>query len=50
MKFEHPEFYGNPIKQGECEIFHFKNWQDFTGNERFNIEERNLGSQVRLVY
>ena len=28
MKFEHPEFHDHPIKRGECEIFHFKNWQE----------------------
>ena len=28
MKFEHPEFYGNPLKCGKREIFHFKNWQE----------------------
>lgn len=28
MKFEHPEFYDNPVKCGKREIFHFKNWQE----------------------
>lgn len=28
MKFEHPEFLGNFIKRGKCEIFHFRNWQE----------------------
>lgn len=28
MKFEHPEFYGNPVKCGKCEVYHFKNWQE----------------------
>lgn len=28
MKFEHPEFWGNPAKRGKCEVYHFKNWQE----------------------
>ena len=28
FKFEHPEFRDNPAKRGECEVFHFKNWQE----------------------
>ncbi len=28
MKFEHPEFYDNPVKRGKCEVYHFKNWQE----------------------
>lgn len=28
MKFEHPEYAGNPSKQGKCEVLHFKNWQE----------------------
>ena len=27
MKFEHPELYNNPVKRGNCEVYHFKNWQ-----------------------
>lgn len=28
MKFEHPEFWNNPIKHGKCEVFRFKDWQE----------------------
>lgn len=28
MKFEHPEFYNNPVMCGKCEVYHFKNWQE----------------------
>lgn len=28
MKFEHPEFWDNPVKCGKREVFHFKNWQE----------------------
>lgn len=28
MKFEHPEFWENPVKRGKCEVFHFRNWQE----------------------
>ena len=28
MKFEHPEFWENPIKRGKCDVFHFENWQE----------------------
>lgn len=28
MKFEYPEYYANPAKQGKCEVYHFKNWQE----------------------
>lgn len=28
MKFEHPEFWYNPVKRGKREVFHFKNWQE----------------------
>ncbi len=28
MKFEHPEFYNNPVKRGKCDVYHFKNWQE----------------------
>ena len=28
MKFEHPEYAGNPAKEGKCEVYHFKNWQE----------------------
>ena len=35
MKFEHPEYYENPAKQGKCEVYHFKNWQD--ANERLKL-------------
>lgn len=28
MKFEHLEFFENPVKRGKCELFHFKNWQE----------------------
>ena len=32
MKFEHPEFWQNPVKRGKREIFHFKNWQEADKN------------------
>lgn len=28
MKFEHPEYWNHPIKRGDYEVFHFKNWQE----------------------
>lgn len=28
MKFEHPEYWQNPVKRGEYEVYHFKNWQE----------------------
>lgn len=28
MKFEHPEFWENPVKREKCEVYHFKNWQE----------------------
>ena len=32
MRFEHPEFWQNPVKRGKREIFHFKNWQEADKN------------------
>lgn len=32
MKFEHPEFWQNPVKRGKREVFHFKNWQEADKN------------------
>ena len=32
MKFEHPEFWQNPVKCGKREIFYFKNWQEADKN------------------
>lgn len=32
MKFEHPEFWYNPVKRGKCEVFHFENWQETAGS------------------
>ena len=34
MKFEHPEFWQNPVKRGNREVFHFKNWQE--GDKNLN--------------
>lgn len=28
FRFEHPEFIDNPVKRGEYEVYHFKNWQE----------------------
>lgn len=28
MKFENLKFLDNPVKRGECEVYHFKNWQE----------------------
>ena len=32
MKFEHSEFWQNPVKRGKREVFHFKNWQEADKN------------------